>query len=339
MTNLFIDVSNFQPSSLSYFQKMKSMGANGVLIKLTQGSANGSNYFSSAAKAQTQSAYGAGMNVGFYHYFLAISNEDAIAEAQFFESKVKECGGNANTPLCIDVEDPSLNKANVASYVDAFINYLSEQGYTNIIQYSMASWFWSGALNALNHRTWVANYGTNRVGVVGNVIGWQYADTFNGYSQDVSYDWGVFDSVQKPVTHVKPVEQPKPKVDNVIKLMEQTHPVDRLGIERPETYDAGSVWKSSDIVMINNEPHYKIATNIYVPLAKTTFKDFITVKYTDGSPAPVFAKNGKRAQNASVSVGNSFKTDGYRVINDIPMAKIATNEYIPYEYTSGSKFE
>jgi len=37
--------------------------------------------------------------------------------------------------------------------------------------------------------------------------------------------------------------------------------------------------------MINNEPHYQIATDIFVPISKTTFKDFIIVKYTDGSPA------------------------------------------------------
>jgi len=91
--------------------------------------------------------------------------------------------------------------------------------------------------------------------------------------------------------------------------------------------------------MINNEPHYKIATNIFVPLSKTEFKDFIIVKYMGYSPAPVYNSKGKRIQNTSVSVGKSFKTDGYKVINDIPMAKIATNEYISFEYTSGSKFE
>jgi len=48
---------------------------------------------------------------------------------------------------------------------------------------------------------------------------------------------------------------------------------------------------------------------------------------------------GKRVQNASVSIGKSFKTDGFKVINDIPMAKIATDQFIPFEYTSGSKFE
>ena len=125
----------------------------------------------------------------------------------------------------------------------------------------------------------------------------------------------------------------------MIKLTERTHPVDRLGIERPETYAKDSTWKSSDIRIINDEPNYQIATDIFVPLSKTTFKDLIIVKYIDDLPAPVFNSKGKRVQNASVSTTKSFKIDGYKVINEIPMAKIATDEYIPFEYTSGSSFK
>lgn len=91
--------------------------------------------------------------------------------------------------------------------------------------------------------------------------------------------------------------------------------------------------------MINGEPHYQIATDIFVPISKTTFKDFIIVKYTDDSLASVFDSKGKRVQNVSVSTGKSFKTDGFKVINDIPMAEIATDQFTPFEYTSGSRFE
>ena len=74
-------------------------------------------------------------------------------------------------------------------------------------------------------------------------------------------------------------------------------------------------------------------------ITKCEVKGKIIVKYIDDSPAPVFNKNGKRVQNAYVSTGKAFKTAGFKVINDIMMAKIATNEFIPFEYTSGSKFE
>ncbi|PMD71520.1 GH25 family lysozyme [Companilactobacillus nuruki] len=341
MTKYFADVSSFQRDDLGFFQGLVNAGVASVLIKTTQGSPDGDNYLNPKSINQAKNALAAGMNVGFYHYFLASSVADSINEAKFFEQSVIKLGFGKDTPLCVDVEDPSLDANNVGSYVDTFINYLEAQGYTNVFQYSMASWFNQGILNANKYPTWVASYGSSDCGARGNIVAWQYTSSWGGGSQDMSYDWGIFDKQPAKTEAVTQptIEPEKPKVENVIKLTEQTHPVDRLGIERPEAYEAGSTWKSSDIVMINNEPHYKIATNIFVPLSKTEFKDFIIVKYTGYSPAPVFDSNGNRVQNASVSTGKSFKTAGFKVINDIPMAKIATNEFIPFEYTSGSKFE
>lgn len=340
MTKYFADISSYQRDDLAFFQNFVNSGVQSVLIKTTQGSANGSNYLSPKALTQTRNAIKAGMNVGFYHYFKASSVADAINEANFFEQSVVNLGFGKDTPLCVDVEDPSLNISAVASYVDAFINHLETLGYTNVFQYSMASWFNQGILDANKHPTWVANYGSSDCGTRGNIIGWQYTSSWGGGSQDMSYDWGIFDKKKVNSDKKSVVDVPKkPKVENVIKLTERTHPVDRLGITRPETYAKDSTWKSSDIRMINDEPHYQIATDIFVPLSKTTFKDLIIVKYIDDSPAPVFNKNGKRVQNASVSTTKSFKIDGFKIINGIPMARIATDEYIPFEYTSGSGFK
>lgn len=342
MTKYFADISSFQTSDISLFQNFVKAGVSGVMIKTTQGSASGSNYLNPKALYQTRNAIKVGMDVGFYHYFLAISVTDAIEEAKFFEQSVINLGYGKNTPLCVDVEDKSLNTNSVASYVDTFINYLETQGYTNVIQYSVSSWFNDGILDAYKHKTWVAYPDATNVGVFGNIVGWQYTWKWGGIDQDMSIDYGLFNSPEKENTPSKEIVSPvsnKPKVEDVIKLTELIHPVDRLGIERPETYDMGTTWKSSDIVMINDEPHYKIATDIFVPISKTTFKDLIIVKYLDDSPAPVFDKNGNRVQNASVSIGKAFKTDGVQIIDGIPMAKIATDEFIPLEYTSGSSFK
>ncbi|GAQ01454.1 hypothetical protein NBRC111452_1262 [Companilactobacillus farciminis] len=341
MTKYFADISSFQTSDISLFQGFVKAGVSGVMIKTTQGSASGSNYLNPKALAQTRNAIKIGMNVGFYHYFLAVSVTDAIDEAKFFEQSVINLGYGKDTPLCVDVEDSSLNTAQVASYVDTFISYLETQGYTNVFQYSMASWFNQGILNANKHRTWVASYGSADCGARGNIVAWQYTSSWGGGSQDMSYDWGIFDKKPEATNNEETIINipQKPKVENVIKLTEQTHGIDRLGIERPETYEAGSTWKSSDIVMINGEPHYQIATDIFVPISKTTFKDLIIVKYTDDSPSPVFDSKGNRVQNASVSTTKSFKIDGFKIINGIPMARIATDEYIPFEYTSGSGFK
>jgi len=341
MPKYFADVSSFQPDNLAFFQGLVSAGVSSVFVKTTQGSPDGDNYLNPKSLNQTRNAIDAGMNVGFYHYLKASGTTDAINEAKFFEQSVVNLGFGKDTPLCVDVEDPSLATNNVASYVDTFINYLKTQGYKNLIQYSMASWFNQGILDANKYPTWVASYGSNDCGARGNIVAWQYTSTWGGGSQDMSYDWGVFDKLQ-PQTEAaieSKAEPEKPEVENIIQLTEQTHPVDRLGIERPEIYASGSTWKSSDIVMIDHEPHYQIATNIFVPLYKTTFKDFIIVNYIEGLPAPVFDSKGNRVQNASVITGKAFKTDVFRVIKNIPMAKIATDEFIPFEYTSGSKFE
>ena len=240
MTKYFADISSYQRDDLAFFQNFVNSGVQSVLIKTTQGSANGSNYLSPKALSQTRNAIKAGMNVGFYHYFLAISVTDAINEAKFFEQSVVNLGYGKDTPLCVDVEDPSLNTSKVASYVDTFINYLETQGYTNVFQYSMASWFNQGILNANKHPTWVARYGNSDCGARGNIVAWQYTSSWGGGYQDMSYDWGVFDKqpAKTEATTQPKVEPQKPKVENVIKLTEQTHPVDRLGIERPETYEA-----------------------------------------------------------------------------------------------------
>lgn len=340
MTKYFADISSFQSSDLSLFKGFVNSGVSGVMIKTTQGSADGTNYLNPKALTQTRNALKAGMNVGFYHYLLAISVADAIEEAKFFEQSVVNLGFGKDTPLCVDVEDPSLNTSNVASYVDTFISYLETQGYTNVLQYSISSWFNNHILDAYKHKTWVAYPDASNVGVFGNIVGWQYTWKWGGVDQDMSIDYGLFQDEKTSSNSDEYVVTPvsKPKVENVIKLVEKIHPVDRLGIQRPEQYDVDSTWKSSDIRMINGEPYYQIATDIFVSISKTTFKDMIIVKYLDDTPAPVFNSNGKRVQNASVSTGKTFKTAGIKIINNIPMAKIATDEYIPLEYTSGSRF-
>lgn len=339
MAKYFADISSAQTDDISLFQNFINSGVSSVLIKATQGSADGDAYTNTKLLAQTRNALKVGMNVGFYHYFKASSITDSINEAKFFEQSIINLGFGKDTPLCIDAEDPSLNISTVASYVDTFISYLETRGYTKVFQYSMASWFNQGILDANKHPTWVASYGSSDCGARGNIIGWQYTSNWGGGSQDMSYDWGVFDKkITAPDEEAVIPIQTKPKVEDIIKLTETTQAVDRLGIDRPETYDKGSTWKSSDIVMINGEPHYQIATNIFVPLSKTTFKEVVIVKYVNGQSAPLFDSKGKRTVNSDVTIGKSFINGGVKVINGIPMAKIATDEYLPLEYSSGSNF-
>lgn len=87
MTKYFADISSYQRDDLAFFQNFVNSGVQSILIKTTQGSANGSNYLNPKALTQTRNAIKAGMNVGFYHYFLAISVTDAINEAKFLSNQ------------------------------------------------------------------------------------------------------------------------------------------------------------------------------------------------------------------------------------------------------------
>jgi Lyzozyme M1 (1,4-beta-N-acetylmuramidase) len=262
MTKYFADVSNYQRDDLAFFQDFVNAGVESTMILATEGSANGTAFVNPKLLNQTRNALKAGMNVGFYHYFLAISDQDAIDEAKFFESKVVELGFGKDTPLCVDVEDPSLNTSEVASYVDSFINYLKTQGYTNVFQYSMASWF-GDVLNANAHRTWVASYGSSDCGARGNIIAWQYTSKWGGGSQDMSIDWGVFDKVAAP----NPVEKPvKSTIVNVVKALSGAvkgyTTYNSKGIADKDTNIApDSLWKSNNIVVIGNKAYFQIATD------------------------------------------------------------------------------
>lgn len=52
MKTKFIDVASYQPDSLAYFQAAQVLGVKGVVVKITEGSAAGSNYVNPKAAQQ-----------------------------------------------------------------------------------------------------------------------------------------------------------------------------------------------------------------------------------------------------------------------------------------------
>ena len=61
---------------------MKAKGADGVVIKLTEGSADGSNWKSQTAATKIKNASDAGLVLGFYHFARYTSVADAENEAR-----------------------------------------------------------------------------------------------------------------------------------------------------------------------------------------------------------------------------------------------------------------
>lgn len=195
MANLVMDVSGYQPDTVSFFQAAKNAGVKAVIVKLTQGSADGDAYVNPKAQAQINNARSVGLLVHGYHYARFNGNQDARNEAKWFTDHAKKFGLGPESVLALDIEDKA-NAKYATNDANAFLQAVKDAGYPKVDIYSMASWFWQGRLNAaqlIAKNKWVANYGVSQPGV-DNVGTWQFSSTYNiaGNGVDMSYDFSGF---------------------------------------------------------------------------------------------------------------------------------------------------
>lgn len=226
MANLVMDVSGYQPDTVSFFQAAKNAGVKAVIVKLTQGSADGDAYVNPKAQAQINNARSVGLLVHGYHYARFNGNQDARNEAKWFVDHAKQFGLGPESVLALDIEDKA-NAKYATSDANAFLQAVKDAGYPKVDIYSMASWFWSGRLNAaqlIAKNKWVANYDVSQPGV-DNVGTWQWTDNYKiaGTGVDMSYDFNGFytnadtnANEPKAVTPTpKPVNQKTTWTDNL----------------------------------------------------------------------------------------------------------------------------
>lgn len=226
MANLVMDVSGYQPDTVSFFQAAKNAGVKAVIVKLTQGSADGDAYVNPKAQAQINNARSVGLLVHGYHYARFNGNQDARNEAKWFVDHAKQFGLGPESVLALDIEDKA-NAKYATSDANAFLQAVKDAGYPKVDIYSMASWFWQRRLNAaqlIAKNKWVANYGVSQPGV-DNVGTWQWTDNYKiaGTGVDMSYDFNGFytnadtnANESKAVTPTpKPVNQETTWTDNL----------------------------------------------------------------------------------------------------------------------------
>ncbi|MEK1347419.1 LysM peptidoglycan-binding domain-containing protein [Limosilactobacillus fermentum] len=189
LRNLFIDVSGYQEDSVDYFQRAKDQGVMGVVVKLTEGSEDGSAYVNSRAAAQIRNAATVGLHVSCYHFARYTSNADAQNEARFFVKIAKQYDITSDTLMIDDAEVHSASDYNSAT--SAFLNEVKALGYTNVGLYSMKSFFTGGILDSHGFgdaKIWDAGYGITDLGI-DNAAAWQWTDNGLGMSVDTSYDF------------------------------------------------------------------------------------------------------------------------------------------------------
>lgn len=240
MANLVMDISSYQPDTVSFFQAAKNAGVKAVIVKLTQGSADGDAYVNPKAQAQINNARSVGLLVHGYHYARFNGNQDARNEAKWFVDHAKQFGLGPESVLALDIEDKA-NAKYATGDANAFLQAVKDAGYPKVDIYSMASWFWQGRLNAaqlIAKNKWVANYGFSQPGV-DNVGTWQWTDNYKiaGTGVDMSYDFSGFYTNADTTSDEPKAVTPTPKPVN-----KQTTWTDNLG----------AVWHAEDGKFISN---------------------------------------------------------------------------------------
>lgn len=328
MTNLFADVSSYQPTDLTY---IKNLGAKGVVVKLTQGSQDGDNYVNPRAAGQIRSALSLNLQISLYHYCKFVNQGDAINEANFFAKTANNYGLGKNTLMVADVEDPSISNLNNRVNTTAFLEQLKKLGYQNVALYSMASWFWSKKLPT-NYPIWVANYGVSAPGV-NNSAAWQFTSQYNGLSLDMSYDFsGIFTN-----SAAQPQKKQNPNVITV--AVDGFNSVWADAFQRPSSkFKSGSQWLSFGICVIDGNTYYAVAKDEYFPQRATEQAGICTINYVDGYGVNAIDQHGKQisGSNQKFKTGTKWKANVVQLANKQWVYEVATNCYIPFEFTNGS---
>ena len=220
MVNKFIDVASYQPASLGYFRVVKKLGIKGVVVKLTEGSTQGTNYVNPRASLQIEHAKEVGLTVSVYHFLRSISVSDAQQEAQFFAAQVKKNGLTGQVLCVVDVEADDLthNREALTKQVNAFTAELRVLGYPKSAIYSSTSWYTGRLIQSqLQTKTWwVASYGTQSAGIP--CTAWQYSSNqmIQGTPTDISVDYsGAFTDKNNSSGIIKPIKVPISWVDSL----------------------------------------------------------------------------------------------------------------------------
>ena len=182
----FIDISSHNGViSVSDYQRLKSQGITGVVVKLTEGTS----YTNPYARAQIANAQAAGLRVSAYHYSHYETAAEARAEAQYFVRIAQSMGLSGSTTMVNDMEERSMLNSDLNANTQAWKDEMTRLGYSNNVYYTMASWLDTkgGKLNTAKFglsNLWVAHYlyaytyldqeSAKSLSYYSNTAAWQY---------------------------------------------------------------------------------------------------------------------------------------------------------------------
>lgn len=131
----FVDISsNNGKLSVADFQKMKSAGVTGVVVKVSEASS----YHNPLALSQIANARAAGLKVSAYHWSWMTSTNDATKEADYFVKNAESDGISRSDTLVLDFEEPSVIEKELdhTKNILVFMAEVKRCGYQNVRVYT-----------------------------------------------------------------------------------------------------------------------------------------------------------------------------------------------------------
>jgi lysozyme len=205
-----VDVSHH--NEVKDWAKVKADGVQFAMIKATQGVGY---KFVDYFRKQAPLALGNGIDVGAYHYGTFSTVPEAISQARYFESVIKDY--KLTYPVVCDLEEneAKVSRKQLTDALIAFLEYMENKGY-------FAMWYTGD--NFLDtqleeerlkpYAGWVARYGSepkNHADI------WQYSSTgrVNGIVGDVDLNWAYRDFAAEIRGNAS---NPSPKPIGVLKV-------------------------------------------------------------------------------------------------------------------------
>ena len=167
---IYKGVDVFEYDNISDYQALKNDGIDVAIQKASEGMTMNDMLLSYRASMLPQY----GFKVGYYHF--ATNNGQPIAQAQHFLSQVKNLKND--TVLWLDIENqPSWSKSSAVDFVNQFVKYLENQGYSVGIYTGLSFYYEYLAGNIpAECPLWLASYGKQPVQYP-NLVSWQYSES------------------------------------------------------------------------------------------------------------------------------------------------------------------
>ena len=175
MKRLGVDVSTWQGGT--DFQAVKESGIEFAILRSSFGSPDPSQV-DNQFENHYRNAKAAGLPVGAYHYGYAVSEAEAVREAQFFLDTIK--GKQFEYPVYYDVEDSGtmgkLSRQKLTNVIKAFCETVEQAGYYAGV-YASLNWLENKFYpEQLPYAVWVAQYFT-QCQYEGDYGMWQYTSS------------------------------------------------------------------------------------------------------------------------------------------------------------------